>query len=116
PVPASNNAALTRTRTVNVTVSDTPPPTSTIQCNGAACQAGYYASAPVSVTLSADDGAQGSGVDAIRYTLDGSDPTLLNGADYVGPIDIVATTTVKFRAYDTLGNEEAVRSHLVRVD
>ncbi|MFL5755950.1 MAG: chitobiase/beta-hexosaminidase C-terminal domain-containing protein, partial [Chloroflexota bacterium] len=68
------------------------------------------------MTLSADDGPSGSGVDVIRYTIDGSDPTPVNGSDYIGPIDVVATTTVKFRAYDNLGNEEAVASKLVRVD
>src|SRR5204862_7687196 len=67
-VAATNNAGLTASSSFNVIVSDTTPPTTTIQCNGGACQAGYYASSPVSVTLSADDGPAGSGVDVIRYT------------------------------------------------
>src|SRR5213075_2425839 len=82
---------------------------------GAACQGGYYTST-VSATLSADDGPTGSGVDVIRYTIDGTDPTPVNGSDYLGAFDIFATTTVKFRAYDNLGNEEAVGSQLIRVD
>jgi hypothetical protein len=52
----------------------------------------------------------------IRYTIDGSDPTPVNGSDYLGAFDIFTTTTVKFRAYDNLGNEEAVGSQLIRVD
>ncbi|HTL23333.1 MAG TPA: chitobiase/beta-hexosaminidase C-terminal domain-containing protein, partial [Mycobacteriales bacterium] len=115
-VTATDNAGLTASSNFSVIVSDTTPPTTTIQCNSAACLGSYYASAPVNVTLSADDGPTGAGVDVIRYTLDGSDPSPVNGSDYIGPIDIVATTTVKFRAYDNLGNEEAVGSQLVRVD
>jgi hypothetical protein len=115
-VTAANNAGLTASANFSVVVSDTTAPTTSIQCNGAACQGTYYTSAPVSVTLSADDGAGGSGVDVIRYTLDGTDPTPVNGSDYVAPIDIFTTATVKFRAYDNLGNEEAVGSQLVRVD
>ena len=59
------------------------------------------------MTLSANDGS-GSGVQKIRYTTDGTDPTPVNGSDYSGAISINSTTTVKFRAYDNLGNEEAV--------
>src|SRR4029079_4124065 len=87
-----------------------------IQCAGAACLGSYYTSSPVSVTLSADDGPTGSGVDVIRYTLDGSDPTPLHGSDHGDPIDILGTTTVKFRAYDNLGNAETVGSKQVFVD
>jgi hypothetical protein len=70
----------------------------------------------VSVTLSADDDPTGSGVYVIRYTIDGTDPTPVNGSDYVGAFDIFTTTTVKFRSYDNLGNEEPVGSQLIRVD
>src|SRR6266480_841294 len=68
------------------------------------------------ISLSADDGTGGSGVDMIRYTLDGTDPTPLNGSTYAGAISINSTTTVKFRAYDNLGNEEAVGSQQILVD
>ena len=115
-VTAANNAGRAASADFAVVVSDVTPPTTTIQCNGAACQAGYYTSAPVSVTLSADDGPTGSGVDMIRYTLDGSDPTPVNGSDYVAPIDVFGTTTVKFRAYDDLGNAEAVGSKQILLD
>ena len=67
------------------------------------------------MTLSANDGA-GSGVQKIRYTTDGTDPTPVNGSDYSGAISINSTATVKFRAYDNLGNEEAVGSQEVLLD
>src|SRR5262249_14652727 len=96
--------------------NDTNAPATTIQCNGAACLNGtYYTSSPVVVTLSADDGT-GSGVQTIRYTTDGSDPTPVNGSDYLGAINVNATTTVKFRSYDNLGNEEAVGSQQILLD
>src|SRR5207244_12171518 len=67
------------------------------------------------VPHSADDGA-GSGVAQIRYTTDGSDPTLLSGQVYSGPFDVAQTTEVRFRAFDAVGNAEQVESQLVRVD
>src|SRR5207237_7057065 len=114
-VSASNNAG--RSASSNFTVTaDSTAPTTTIQCNAAACLNGtYYTSSPVTVTLSGNDGA-GSGVQKIRYTTDGTDPTPVNGSDYAGALSINSTTTVKFRAYDNLGNEEAVGTQQILLD
>ena len=112
-VTATNNAGRTANANFAVEVSDITPPTTTIQCNGAACQATYYTSAPVSVTLSADDGPTGSGVDVIRYTLDGSDPTPLNG----WTTSARSTSPARRRsssALTTTWNEEAVGSKQAR--
>jgi peptidoglycan/xylan/chitin deacetylase (PgdA/CDA1 family) len=92
---------------------DATAPTSSIACNGAACSSDAYSS-PVAVTLAASDAAGGSGVSAIRYTLDGSEPTAASSA-YSGPFAVAATTTVKFRAWDVAGNVEATVSRLIRV-
>ena len=94
-------------------VSDTTPPTTTIKCNNAACSAVGYTSA-VSVSLSATD-AGGSTVSSIRYTTDGTDPTPTSTA-YSAPFNVAATTTVKYRAYDSVSNAEAVKTQLVTVD
>ena len=114
-VDAANGAGSSSSS--NFTVSaDSTAPTTTVQCNAAACLSGtYYTSAPVHVTLSADDGS-GSGVQKIRYTTDGTNPSPVNGSDYSGTIDVASTTTIKFRAYDNLGNEEAVGSQDVLLD
>src|SRR6185312_9367903 len=114
-VDAANGAGSSSSS--NFTVSaDSTAPTTAIQCNAAACLSGtYYTSAPVHVTLSADDGS-GSGVQKIRYTTDGTNPSPVNGSDYSGTIDVASTTTIKFRAYDNLGNEEAVGSQDVLLD
>jgi hypothetical protein len=68
----------------------------------------------VTVALSATD-AGGSGVDVIRYTLDGSDPTTASTV-YTSPFVVGATTTVKYRAWDKAGNAETTKSQLIRVD
>src|SRR5207244_1192112 len=58
----------------------------------------------------------GSGVAAIRYTTDGSDPTMSNGTTFSAPFSVTATTTVKYRAYDNAGNAEPVNTALIHVD
>jgi peptidoglycan/xylan/chitin deacetylase (PgdA/CDA1 family) len=90
---------------------DTTPPTSSIACNGSAC--GSWYSGPVTVSLSASD--FGSGVAGIRYTTDGSDPSL-TGTDYTGPFPLSSTSTVRWYATDVAGNAEAARSKTVGID
>ena len=101
--------------TLSVT-EDSTPPASSIECDAAACSAGWYTSSPVSVTLSATDG--GAGADLTRYTTNGTDPTLFNGTTYTGAFSISAegTTTVKFRSFDRVGNTENVQTQVVRLD
>src|SRR5207253_6860428 len=100
---AATNAEPTRG---NLPPPDTTAPTSTIACNGAGCSSGWYGP-PVNVSLSASD--PDDAVAAIRYTTDGSDPTS-SSTLYAGSFAVSATTTVKYRAWDTTGNAEATRS------
>ena len=65
------------------------------------------------IRLSATDTQ--SGVAVIRYTLDGSDPTL-SSPTYTAPFTVSTTTTVKYRAWDNAGNVEATKTQLVRID
>jgi peptidoglycan/xylan/chitin deacetylase (PgdA/CDA1 family) len=105
----SSNVSITVANTV-----DTTAPTSAISCDGSACASSAYAS-PVSVTLAATDNVGGSGVASIRYTTDGSTPTLINGTVYTGAFSIATTTTVKYRAYDNAGNAEATNSQVITI-
>ena len=95
-------------------VIDTANPTSSIQCDGAACSNGFYNHA-VSATLSGND-AGGSGLKNIRYTTDGSAPTASSPV-YSGPINVGSTSTIKWRAEDNAGNVESpVNSQTISID
>ena len=102
-VTATNGAGLTGPGSSFTVVAETLAPVTTPSAAPAANGNGWHKSQPVNVTLSANDG--GSGVAAIRYTTDGSDPTAL-GPLYAGAIAVTSTTTVKFRAWDAVRNVE----------
>jgi peptidoglycan/xylan/chitin deacetylase (PgdA/CDA1 family) len=111
----AGNVEATHSQLIQVvtTPADTTPPTSSIACNGGTCSSGWYAAA-VSVGLSAVDSG-GSGVAFIRYTTDGSDPSLSSPA-YSAPFTVSSTTTVKYRAWDNAGNVEATKAQLIQID
>ena len=92
---------------------DGTPPATSIQCDGGPCAGGWY-TADVSISLSSVDG--GSGLNEIRYTTDGSDPSPVNGTVYASAFTISSATTIRFRAYDRLGNEEAVGQQVIQID
>ena len=105
----AGNLEAVRTQAINI---DTTAPQTTISCNGGSCGGTFPSS--VSVTLAATDAA--SGVAGIRYTTDGSDPTATSGLAYLGAFSVVTTSTVKYRAFDQVGNAEAVKSQVVTID
>jgi hypothetical protein len=100
---------------VSLTI-DTTTPTVDARQTPAPNDAGWSNSAPVAVELSADDGG-GSGVDAIAYTTDGSDPTSSGTAQvYTTALPIGATTTVRYFVTDLVGNASTVRTEQVKID
>jgi peptidoglycan/xylan/chitin deacetylase (PgdA/CDA1 family) len=110
----AGNVESTKTTTIAVAPApptDTTAPTSTVTCDDALCSTGWYG-APVRVTLAATDD---TGVTAIRYTLDGSEPNA-GSTLYSGPFTVSSTTTVKFRAWDSAGNVEATKTVTIRID
>jgi hypothetical protein len=110
-VDKAGNAGPVKSSTIQV---DTTDPTTTMRCDGSLCGTTWYRTG-LSVDLSALDSG-GAGVRDIRYTTDGSDPTLGNGQSYVGPFSVTSTATVKYRAYDEAGHEEAINTQKVNVD
>jgi peptidoglycan/xylan/chitin deacetylase (PgdA/CDA1 family) len=107
----AGNAEQVESQTIQVSAG---APTTTIACNATTCTSGWY-TAPVSVTLAASDNG-GPGVNETVYTTDGSTPTTTNGNVYSGAFTVSATTTVKYRSFDNLGNAEAVNSQTVQID
>jgi hypothetical protein len=93
-------------------VPDSTPPTVTVRCNGGPCLATPYPK-PVTVTLSATD-TLGSGVDTIRYTTDGSDPTVDEGTEYSKAFSVATLIHLKVRAYDKAGNRSNAVSVTIR--
>jgi Chitobiase/beta-hexosaminidase C-terminal domain/Bacterial Ig domain len=98
---------------ISVTADSTAPVT-TATISPTANGAGWNNTAPVTVTLSADDNG-GSGVKEIRYTTDGSTPTG-SSTLYSAPFNVSATTTVKYFATDNASNAESVKSLAVKID
>ncbi|MFZ2299729.1 MAG: chitobiase/beta-hexosaminidase C-terminal domain-containing protein, partial [Candidatus Moraniibacteriota bacterium] len=92
---------------------DATPPTTAVSLSGTAGTGDWYTS-DVTVTLSAEDGEGGSGIEKIKYSLD-------DGATwdiYTGPFLLAkeGTTTIRYFASDKAGNKEAIRSQTVNID
>jgi hypothetical protein len=92
---------------------DTTAPISTITCNGASCGSGWFRTTPVKIRLGATD--EGSGVNKIYYTTDGSTPTT-SSTVYAGVFNVSATTAVRFFASDKAGNLEAAKAQPIGID
>jgi hypothetical protein len=103
------------TASIGITI-DTIAPVASASTSPAANGYGWNNTTPVQVTLSATD-TGGTGVSQIRYTTDGSDPTVSGTTStYTTPFNVAATTTVKYYATDVAGNTSAVGTKQVNID
>jgi hypothetical protein len=100
-VSATNGAGIGSGAASFTLVPDATPPALTVRCNGGVCGKQAYPKA-VTVTLSAKDAT--SGVDAVRWTSDGTDPTPNHGNEYLKGISVQGLTHLKIRAFDNAGN------------
>lgn len=107
----AGNAEGTRSQAILV---DGLAPVTTATCNGAAC-ATWYPGSPATVTFALLAGDGGSGVAAVRYTVDGTDPDLSSPLS-TGPLAVASSTAFRYRAWDAAGNVEAVRFQNVLID
>jgi Chitobiase/beta-hexosaminidase C-terminal domain len=111
-VTATNGAGLSSAATSFRLVPDGTSPVLVVRCNGKPCSAAIYKKA-VTVTAGASDGS-GSGVATIRYTTDGTDPTVDRGAEYTGSLVVRTLTRLRFRAFDRAGNPSPVNRLTIR--
>ncbi len=110
---AFDNAGNAGNANTQVVLIDNDAPVSSITCNAGPCSDAFY-KGTVGVTLTATDNG-GSGVAAVRYTTDGTAPTITSPV-YSAPFVVPATTTVQYRAWDNAGIQEATHSQLVKID
>ena len=111
-VTAQNGAGLVSGAAGYTVTPDASAPTSSILCDGGACS-GWHPAA-VSVTLASSD--TGSGLNEIRFTTDGSDPTATTGTVYSGAFPVSVTTEIRYAGFDRVGNAEAVQSETIVFD
>jgi hypothetical protein len=71
----------------------------------------YNASRTVTLVCTDDN----SGCVATHYTTDGSTPTAISPT-YSAPLNLTATTTLKFYSVDAAGNAEAVKTQVYTID
>ncbi len=109
---AAGNAEAVKSQTIPIQEPpDSTPPTTTIYCNGGPCSSTGY-TAPVTVSLAANDNTGGWGVASTYYTTDGSTPTT-SSTVYTGPFTVKQNSTVKFFSTDLAGNAEQVNSQAI---
>jgi hypothetical protein len=99
----TSNDSGTGSKTFTVAAADTTAPITT-----AAPAVGTYTAAQ-NVTLTANEAA------TIYYTTNGTTPTTAS-AVYSAPLNIAATTTLKYFARDIAGNNEAVKTALYTIN
>ncbi|MDQ0663247.1 hypothetical protein QFZ35_001745 [Arthrobacter ulcerisalmonis] len=78
--------------------------------------AGWNNTSPVTVTITADDGAGGSGVQSITYAVDGGAKQTVSGAVANVPVTGDWTHTVSYFATDNAGNSGAAQNQSVWID
>ena len=109
PLDALGNAGMQQ---IVFTNHDTSPPVTTISLSGTLGSDGWY-STPVTVTLTADDGANGSGVAKTEYSFDNSTWTQYTSSLVLNKDGV---TTVYYRSTDNAGNVETAKSQTVKIN
>lgn len=95
--------------------ADITPPTGRIVLQPAANPKGWHNISPISVTVSANDG-HGSGVNQIRYWIDGGATSSTSGTSVSTIISGEGVHTVGVRVMDNAGNVSALISQAVNLD
>jgi hypothetical protein len=110
----AGNVEATKSLTVNI---DKTAPVTLASATPAANAAGWNAS-NVTVTLNSTDNTGGSGVQSIRYWVNGNQGTAIQIAGNSATVMLTAegSTTLNYAAVDNAGNVESVKSLMINID
>ncbi len=97
--------------TTTFVVKDLTPPVSTM-----GTLAATWVSTDVTVSVTATDNPGGSGVAALRYSLNGAPDATLTTQPFTFVVSADGTNTILYRAVDASGNVEATRTAIVLID
>jgi hypothetical protein len=103
-------------RSTGVSSDSTAPVASVSSLSPTPNAAGWNNTSPVTVTITADDGAAGSGVASITYAVDGGAKQTVNGAVATIPVTGDWTHTISYFATDNAGNASAAQTQAVWID
>lgn len=78
--------------------------------------AGWNNSSPVTVSITAQDGAEGSGVASITYAVDSGTPVTVKSFTAAVPVSGNGTHTVSYFATDVVGNASVAKNQSVKID
>lgn len=103
-------------RSSGVSSDSTAPIASVSGLTPAPNAAGWNNTSPVTVAITANDGAGGSGVASISYMVDGGAQQTVSGASASVSVTGDGTHTVSYFATDNAGNTGTAQSQTVRID
>ncbi len=105
----AGNTEPTRSQDIRI---DTAPPVTAAVYSGTTGTNGWFTS-PVTVTLTADDGTAGSGVQATSYRI-GSGTSISYTAPFA--VSVEGESLISFQSSDNAGNREAEQTGAVTID
>lgn len=109
PAPGGGSSNLLQVR-----VDKTAP--STTATSSPAASPGGWNKGDVTVTLTATDGASGSGVKSLIYQVGSADPVIVSGASATVTLTAEGTHPIGYSAVDHAGNQSAFQTLTVKVD
>jgi hypothetical protein len=96
--------------TATVKIDHTPPTTTATGIPSG------WSTTPVTITLTASDGTDRSGVAAIHYSINGGSQTDVNGSTAPVRVEQDGVHTLRYWSNDNAGNSETVRTATIRMD
>jgi hypothetical protein len=96
------------------TLYDISAPSTSLSTGTAANTAGWWATSPVAVTLTATD--TGSGVRSITYQVGSASAVTVNAATTTFNVSTQGSTVITYKATDNAGNVESQKTNTIKLD